>query len=156
MSSSRIESEVNLLKSAIEKLLLEQSEVVESELLDVLVALESIVMSISLLKATMIGITISTVKKRFPNSAVGDKAKSLINKWKDACNIDKKSTSISDNSSASSATSATSLIVEESSSTENHFDFASISKKLPEARFKVIYLMRLPVNHHNSCSTSLR
>ena len=96
----RAESEVLTLRSTIEKAL--ESDASAQEIGEMVTALSELEMTIELLRSTKVGLTIAAVRKKFPDSQVGNLARDMIAKWKE---LVPSKTSSSTNSSSSNSSS---------------------------------------------------
>jgi len=109
----KAESEVLTLRSTIEKAL--ESDASAQEIGEMVTALSELEMTIELLRSTKVGLTIAAVRKKFPDSQVGNLARDMIAKWKEL--VPSKTSSSTNNSSSSS-----------NSSNNNAVSTATVSK----------------------------
>jgi hypothetical protein len=87
MASSRLISEINQRKSALEKLIPSNGGQLENEerVLDLLNLLLDTTMTVEVLKETNVGQVLQGLKSKFPEAPVGIAAKKVIAKWRKDC-----------------------------------------------------------------------
>ena len=120
--SSKIESKVLTLKSALESAMTDNDAV---KALDILHALNSIAMNLDLLKSTLVGATVANSKKAFVSDEVlTSLAKQIVSKWK-AC------------VPPTPAATVKVAVVVAATGTENKVDESGAPSNLPEIRVKV-------------------
>jgi len=82
---SRTEVDVFVCKEALENAIKRESE--EKDLIDVLETAESLYITEDILRKTMIGKSMFSIQKKYSATAIGKKAKEIIQKWKTACDL---------------------------------------------------------------------
>jgi len=103
-----MEAEVVRIRASLEKGL--DNNAGEQEIEDKLRALESVGMTLELLRSTKVGVTVAAARKKFPESVVGNLARDMINKWKELVPAKASSSSSSSSSSSLSSEAAASKI----------------------------------------------
>lgn len=151
--STKAESEITLFKSSLEKALTDDRQ---AEILDILTALNNTIITLDILSSTMIGRTLSNVKKKYSGDEIGDKAKNLIDKWKKSAITEKaapKKLNISVDDKHSNYLSSSRQAGSPRYSSEN-VDVSSLIIQLPDSRIKIIELIASHLKHNTDDENS--